>query len=233
MYRNGFAVTVIALAVSAPSVRAHQPTMSDGTAVSADTAIEFDDIQLSRVVYHNVTEAASQLWLTFAISEPQSLRVSLGVPFIERLAEFRPAFGVFGPGMPDLTVPLDVPAGLGGALFATDDVVDPEVFHEPFSGTSSWILAEEDVELPEAGTYYIAAYVPSGDSGKLWLAPGAREEFSLRDIAELREILPDVRAFHEVSRRRFCGAFSLSLVPTLAAIPLARCARRRTGQFDP
>jgi len=230
MFRHSLAMMVIAAAVAAAPVRAHQPTMSDGTAVSADTALEFDDIQLSRVVYHEVTETAAQLWLTFDIATPQSLRVSLGVPLIDRLADFRPAFAVFGPNMPAVDVPLAVPDGLGGVDYRTDEVVDPEVFNEPFSGTSSWILAEKDVELPAAGTYYIAAYVPSGELGKLWLAPGVREEFSLRDIAQLREILPEVRAFHEVPPRRFCGTLSLSLVPMFAAIPLARLARCRKKQ---
>jgi hypothetical protein len=30
----------------------HQPTMSAGTAIGPDSAIELNDIQLSRVVYH-------------------------------------------------------------------------------------------------------------------------------------------------------------------------------------
>ena len=195
---------------------AHQPTMSDGTATEAASAIEFDDIQLSRVVYHEVTEAAPSLWLTFDISEPQSLYVSLGLPLLDRLDDYRPAFAVLGPGLPANDLPIDAPGGLGGLLFETDEVTEPEVFHEPFSGTTSWILREEDVELPEAGTYFIVAFVPSGETGKLWLAPGDREEFSLADIAELSGVLGEVQAFHEVEG----GGFPCFFLPTAPALLL-------------
>jgi hypothetical protein len=172
--------------------------MSDGTANGPESAIQFDDIQLSRVVYHEVTAESSTLWIMFEIDEPQSLFLSLGLPLIDRLADFRPAFAVIGPGLPAGDAPFEIPEGLGGLTFETEDVAEPEVFYEPFSRTSSWILREEHVDLPEAGTYFIVAYVPSGETGKLWLAPGDREEFTLADIAALSGILPEVKTFHEV-----------------------------------
>ena len=176
---------------------AHQPTMSDGTAISPDSAIALDDIQLSRVFYHEVTAEAPSLWLTFEVVEPQSLFVSLGLPLLDRLENFRPSFAVLGPGLPAIDLPFEAPAGLGGVLFATDEVAEPEVFYEPYSRTTSWILREEYVDLPEAGTYFIVAFVPSGETGKLWLAPGDREEFSFLDILGLVGVLGEVRAFHE------------------------------------
>ena len=178
---------------------AHQPTMSDGTAIGPDSAIELDDIQLSRVVYHEITEDAPSLWLTFDVEEPQSLFVSLGLPLLDRLEDFRPAFAVLGPGLPTIELPFEVPEGLGGVLFETDEVMEPAVFDEPFSRTSSWILREEYVDLPEAGTYFIVAFVPSGETGKLWVAPGDREEFDREDLPELIGVLDEVRAFHEVT----------------------------------
>ena len=195
---------------------AHQPAMSDGTAIGPDSAIELDDIQLSRVVYHEITEAAPSLWLTFEVDEPQSLFVSLGLPLLDQLEDFRPAFAVLGPGLPDVQLPIDVPEGLGGVLFATDDVIDPDVFYEPFSRTSSWILREEYVHLPEAGTYFIVAFVPSGEPGKLWIAPGDREEFTLADIVKLSGVLGEVRAFHEVAG----GGFPCLLFPVAAIVML-------------
>ena len=68
---------------------------------------------------------------------------------------------------------------------------------EPFSGTSSWILLTETVTVPAAGRFYLVAYDAVGQPGKLWVALGQREEFSLSDIAALQGILPRVRQFHE------------------------------------
>jgi hypothetical protein len=216
----------ISVMLAARSALAHQPTISDGSASSSESAIAFDDIQLSRVVYHEVTDTSRQLWLTFDIDEPQSLFITLGVPLIDRLEAYRPAFAVLGPGLPDVDLPFALPDGLGGLLFASGSVSDPEVFDEPFSGTSSWILIEQDVELPEAGTYYIVAYAPSEDNGKLWIAPGVREEFTLGDILELGDILPQVRAFHEAEPGGFpCFLFPVAAVA--AVVPLIRRTRTR------
>lgn len=211
---------------------AHQPTMSDGTAIGPDSAIELDDIQLSRVFYHEITQDAPSLWLTFDIAEPQSLYISLGLPLLDRLEGFRPAFAVLGPGLSTIELPFDVPEGVGGVLFETNDVMEPEVFHEPFSGTTSWILREEDVDLPEAGTYYILAFVPSGETGKLWVAPGDREEFSLRDILALTGVLADVRDFHETTGGSF-PCFLLPLAAVLAVFPALGLLGLRTRNRVP
>lgn len=184
-------------------VLAHQPIISDGTAVSADVAMLLDDVQISRVIYHEVTEDAPQVWLTFEVAEPQVLDLSLGVPKIDGLDNFRPAYAVFGPGLPDFSGPIDAPQGLGGLFFSTDEVTQPEVFDEPFSCTSSWILDERQVDLPVAGRYYIVAFSPQGDLGKLWIAPGIEEVFPLTEIFALMRTTREVRAFHEVPRCRF------------------------------
>ena len=226
MKRKPFAAIGFALVVTQGAF-AHQPTMSDGTAIRSESAIEFDDIQLSRVVYHEITEDAPSLWLTFEIDEPQSLFVSLGLPLLDRLESFRPAFAVLGPGLPGIDLPIEVPEGLGGVLFETDEVLEPEVFHEPFSGTSSWILREEHVDLPEAGIYFIVAFVPLTETGKLWVAPGDREEYTLADILELSGVLDDVRAFHEVSGGGFpCFVFPLAAI--LMLLPVVGLLEKRT-----
>ncbi|MHC5108892.1 MAG: hypothetical protein ACYTHJ_03320 [Planctomycetota bacterium] len=228
MTRLAFLITT--LAALTPAL-AHQPTISDGSATSAENAIEFTDIQLSRVVYHEITDSARQVWLTFDIDEPQSLFLSLGIPFIDRLASFRPALVILGPGLPQIELPFAIPEGLGGLEFATDGVSNPEVFDEPFSATTSWILHEEDVNLPEAGTYYIMAYVPSGDNGKLWVAPGTREEFSLAEILELNAVVEEVQAFHEVSP----GPFPCYLLPFagfIMAFPFLRLIHRKYGRHQ-
>lgn len=203
MRLNSFVFVAFGIVLAGSQLFAHQPTISDGTAVSADTAIEFEDIQISRVVYHEVTSEASQIWLTFEVSEPQSLYLSLGMPEIDRLANLRPAYALLGPGLPDVQLPFDIPDGLGGLLFTTENVTSPEVFDEPFSCTSSFILDERNVDLPLAGRYYVVAFIPNGSPGKLWVATGDQEVFLLRDVPELLRISRDVRSFHEVPRSRF------------------------------
>jgi hypothetical protein len=199
--------------------QAHQPTMSDGTAVDADHAIEFVDVQISRVVYHEITEQAPRLWITFEVDEAQELRLQLGLPFIDRLSEYRPALVLLGPELPEVELPFEFPEGLGGLIFNTDDISDPEVFYEPFSGTTSWILLEQDAQLPAAGRYYVVAYEPSGTPGKLWVALGIEEVFGLGDILSLPAVLGQVRSFHEVPG---CGTGPCFLFPTAAGLIMFR-----------
>lgn len=207
---------------------AHMPTLSDGTAADAESALELVDVQVSRVVYHEVTAAAPQLWLTFTIDEPQSLKVNLGVPFIERLADFRPALALLGPGLPaaPADLPFKVPTSLGAQVFTTDAVATPEFFNEPFSGTQSWIVSDDTLDLPAAGRYYLVAFVPSGELGKLWVAPGVKEVFTPADIAGLAQLLPAVRVFHEADPTAV-PCFLMPAGLALAALPLYLMRRGR------
>ena len=94
--------------------------MSDGSAVDADHAIELQDMQISRVVYHEVTKQAPQVWITFEVDQPQELFLQIGVPVLDRLRKYRPALALLGPGLPDVRLPFEFlrseAFGLGSSL---------------------------------------------------------------------------------------------------------------------
>ena len=212
-------VLAVVLLVCMPSVAwAHRPILSDGSARDASTALYIADVDLSQVVYHEVTAESPHLWFTFDLNEGQSLYFQLGVPVIERLKDYRPALVLIGPALPQADLPFAVPTGLGAERFPSDQVAEPTEFDAPFSGTSSWILLTETVPVPATGRYYLVAYDPAGQPGKLWVALGQREEFSLNDIAALQEILPKVRQFHEI------GAAPVGLPCCLAPMAVALTA---------
>ncbi len=177
---------------------AHVPIFPDGSGTGPDSAVQIDDVTISQVVYGELTTASPQLWLTFSTSE-RMLKLQLGIPKLDRLAEFRPALAVLGPGLPDMTLPFSTPAGLGGVLFTSDAVDAPESFHEPFTGTDSWILKEVSLALPQAGQYYIVAFAPGEQVDKLWVSVGERERFTAEDLANLPDLVQRVREFHEGS----------------------------------
>ncbi len=176
---------------------AHRPVADPGTAVTASTAIAISEPDVSQVVYHKVTARSPYLWLTLTADAGYQLYVSIGVPVIERLRTYRPALVLLGPGLPAVQLPFETPAAIGGVVFATDSV-KPSFFHEPVTGTDSWILLERTIELPRAGRYYIVAYSPVNEAGKLWVAVGTKERFGIRDIFALPEWRRQIRQFHEV-----------------------------------
>lgn len=191
-------VTVLLLCAVASSAAAHKPVSIGGVFPSHEEALAVTEIDVSQVIYSPLDEEHRALWVTFEASEETTFAVSLGIPALERLADYRPLLAVVGPGLPEPTLDVALPANSGGVVFdaATGE---PRFFHEPFTGTDSWILLEETVTLPETGTYYVVAWPPGDQVDKLWIAIGTREQFGFSDFLAFPSMIRDVRAFHEVS----------------------------------
>jgi len=208
------------LLCTAPLVAAHKPASIGGSYSSFAEALRMEEIDVSQVAYVELTEADRALWLTFEATAGTRLDVSLGIPALERLAQYRPLLAVLGPGLPEIALPIETPVAIGGILFDSA-TYEARFFHEPFTGTASWILLDESVDLPEDGTYYIVAW-PSGDLvDKLWVAIGRREQFGLRDVLTFPQIIRDVRAFHELPVPSNVGAAEKILFLGLAAALIA------------
>jgi pimeloyl-ACP methyl ester carboxylesterase len=204
--RPGCFLFVFAVGVSlARPALAHRPILTDDKATSAETAISIKDPQISQVVYREITKECSQVWLSFDVSKDFGLFVQIGVPVIDRLKDFRPAMAVVGPGLPDTGPPFRLPTDAGAKVLLTKEVAKPRFFHEPFTGTDSWILRSETVVLPKAGRYYLVAFSPDRQTGKLWLSVGKKESFGLRDFADFPEWTKKIRAFHELQSKRATG----------------------------
>jgi hypothetical protein len=227
---------VISLLVVAPAA-AHVPVFSDGSATGPQSAIQVDDVTISRVVYHEVTDGRQQLWITFAGQAGLEVPFRLGVPMIDRLSAYRPALAVLGPGLPPVDLAFDVPEGLGGVILEAQPDAELTVFHEHFTGTQSWIVGDLDLTLPADGRYYVVAYVPSAEPGKLWVAMGDREVFGADDIVGLPATINRVRAFHEVPQSPvpcFVPLFgAIALAATVIRLHRGRSARGGSGAHQP
>jgi len=197
--RRSIAVGTLAVLCLTFAVVAHKPASIGEVYPTFDRALWMEDIDVSQVAYTELTETDRALWLAFDADAGTRLDLSLGVPVIDRLAGYRPSLAVLGPGLPPIELPLEAPPDVGGVAFDTAGK-EPRFFHEPFTGTDSWILLEEAVDLPESGMYYVVAWPPGETVGKLWVAIGLREQFGLGDVLSLPTVVRDVRAFHEVNR---------------------------------
>jgi len=202
-----FAALVFAGFVSCVQVWGHRPIEAEETPNHYDRALQIDRPEVSQVYYGALEVERPQVWFRFQGTENQEIYFSVGVPFIERLKGYRPNVALIGPGLEgsgsDLSeLSFDIPENLGGAVYTS--VGEPRFFHEHVTGTESWIHIEVTRTLPGAGTYYLVAYTPKdpkpGD--KLWLTMGTKEHFTLRDIFTFCRWKRDIRAFHELHRRR-------------------------------
>lgn len=176
---------------------AHKPYFSDGGHGTAADAWEIEDIDTSIVLYDEVTCEAPVLWMRFEAEADAELYVQLGVPELDWLADYRPSIAVLAPGLPEAALPFEIPEGLGAVVIDTAAVSAPDSFYEPFSQTSSWVLAEETLTLAEAGAGYVVAWDPEALTGKLWVAVGTEEVFTSEDWQNVGEWMDGVHAFHE------------------------------------
>ncbi len=181
-----------------PTAFAHRPVFTDDAGTGAETAITMGDPAVSQVVYRDIEKNKKQIWLEFTVPKDFKLYIQMGVPNIERLKTFRPSMVVVGPGLPTDKPPFKLPEKMGAKVYPTKDVKKPREFHEHFTGTDSWILRSDDVQLTKPGKYYLVATVPEGEVGKLWLSIGRKESFTMKDWLDFPKWTKKIRAFHEV-----------------------------------
>lgn len=206
---NAAWVAVAAVVAISFVAAAHKPAAIGESYPTRADAIQLRDIDVSQVIYTEITETEPQSWFFVETETAFDLYISLGVPTIERFAGFRPTVAIIGPGLPsaDLPASVEVPSGSGAILLETADILEPESFYEPFTGTQSWILFQQTVSLPQAARYDVVLFSSAEEEnaepmwGKLWVAIGVRESFGIRDVLGLPGIVRDVRAFHEVPPR--------------------------------
>ena len=224
--RRSFTGAALIVLCAGAAATAHKPVSIGGTYPAFDEALRVTDIDVSQVAYAELTDADRALWLVFDAAGETRLDLSLGLPVLDRLADYRPTLAVLGPGLPPVDLPFETPPGLGGVAFESSTAGPPRFFHEPFTGTDSWILLERSVDLPETGTYYVVAWPPGEAVDKLWVSIGVRERFGLRDVLSLPSIVRDVRAFHEVPARAGVSVVGKLLFLGLAAILVGMLAFR-------
>jgi hypothetical protein len=196
----GVALVGIALAWGVQGL-GHKPLPFGEEHSDASRALVIHEVDVSQVLYCEITTTSPQYWLAIDVPQSASLLLSIGVPVIDRYRGFRPALAVLGPDLPPTNLPFPIPDGYGAEVLATDGIANPSVFHEPFTGTDSWTLRDDRLVLGDAGRYYLVLFSPRGDRGKMWAAIGEREAFGLPDFLNLPAVVGEVRAFHEVPGR--------------------------------
>lgn len=196
MKSNFSNVCIIFILLLGSLSHAHKPIFTSQKGTDPNTAIPIEHPEISQVIYRELSDNTPQLWLAIDANKDFELYLQMGIPVIERLKYFRPAFSVIGPNLPDISLPFSIPKEFGGKAFTTLDN-KPRFFHEHFTQTDSWILRSETVTLPSKGKYYVVAYSPCEVEGKFWLSVGKKEEFTASDWLNFPGWFIKIRNFHE------------------------------------
>lgn len=196
LMRPAILCALLAFVATGQLAHAHRPIFPR-EASSYSRAYSVADPRTSKAYYLELEEALEPVWFRFDAEHGERIAIQLGLPRIQRLADFRPQAALIGPGLPSIDLPFPVPPGFGGVLLETRGK-RPERFDEPITQTSSWILTKESIPVAQGGGHYLAVFAPEGEKGKAWVSIGEREAFRLGDLLLLPLWIREVRAYHEV-----------------------------------
>ncbi len=164
--------------------------VSDYRAPGASEALNLTDPTTKRVFQAQLQSGRPDFY-AFAATKGTSLRAVLNTARVIGGDNFSPALALFGPGLPPPApselklLSFSLPPG-AGLLVSTDsethtDTALPTYVDEPWTGGSYWERQNILFELPQNGTYFLAVYSRTPQSGKYALTIGDEPQAGLRD----------------------------------------------------
>ncbi len=193
-------VIIISLWISVTGtglIYAHVPFLALDNHPSKERALEIDDIQISKVIYQKISIDSPQSWIQFYGKEGETVYFQLGIPYIDALVNYRPSVALIEPGAEISPEKIVSSPDENVLVFDSKDSVNIDVFHEPFTDTTSWILFEEYVTFTKSGMHFLVSFSPDNQPGKMWVAIGKKEVFGPKDLTRLPSAISEVKSFHE------------------------------------
>jgi len=193
-----------------PVVMAHAPLQPSLDNNSLETALVISDPTKSWALYTELHEGGEAQYYRLDLADDERLFTQLFISTSEK-TDFLPNLAIMGPGITSHdSIPeyVEVPDGAGVMLVEAQRSDEPS--YEPFTPSSSYFLAQVDLEILSTGTFYIAVFEPS-QGGRYGLAIGYREEFGLD---EWIRIPIDVIGIHQWEGQ----SIALILAPMIATV---------------
>ena len=177
---------------------AHIPYLASDKHNSPESALEIEDITISSVVYQTIHDNSPESWIKFNGIKGETLYFQMGIPKLNRLQNYSPDVDLFRYNDIEHSKYMDTIQKGKGLRYSSYNIKNPEIFHEPFTNTTSWVLFEKSLVLPETGTYFLTSFSEQSQTGKLWIAIGKEESFGISDLGKLPASISQIRSFYEV-----------------------------------
>ena len=121
-------------------------------------------------------------YLLAAVQKGDPIDVSLLIPVIDRLADFRPVLALLGPELPVETAGLPqetIDAFLKiapdeGVIIKTSEQAS-EIFFEPFTQTKYWQRQSIHLTAPVSSRYFLAIFDPKEKAISMFYPSGGRK----------------------------------------------------------
>jgi hypothetical protein len=163
-----------------PLVMAHAP-LGTGDNESIDKATVIPDPTISWALYSSLNSDGDAQYYTFNITSGQKLHVTMYKSMRTEDASFTPRLVIIGPyvaSQGSIPSKITVPSGSNVRLV---NQAEPQPTYEPFSPSTFIGLADETLEDPTPGKYYLVVYEQSHtpQGGNYGLAVGDRETYTV------------------------------------------------------
>jgi hypothetical protein len=170
--------SVVLFLLFVPWILAHTPLKPSHGNESLATAYAISDPEKSWAIYAELHEGGEAQYYRLNMERGVRLRAMLFIPISEK-DDFTPGLVVMGPGITSQdTLPEYVEAPGEGGRMLLEGQLPAKPTYEPFTPSSYYYIAELDLDVSEAGTYYLVVYEAS-QGGRYGVAVGYREEFGL------------------------------------------------------
>lgn len=163
-----------------PFVMAHAP-LGTGDNESIDKATVVPDPTKSWALYSQLNSDGDAQYYTFNVTAGQKIHVTMFKSMSPEDATFNPRLVIIGPDVAaqgDIPTKITIPPGSNARLVSQ---TQPTPTYEPFSPSTFTGLADETLDTPTPGTFYLAVYEQSDAprGGHYGLAIGDRETYTI------------------------------------------------------
>ncbi len=171
---------------------AHKLIPTDGSNTKIESALMIPDPVVSWAMYEELNQ--NVLYYTFDAKKGDRLYSSIVIPKLDGLENFTPSLVFIAPTFSleliselkiqdmNKSFTFPIPNGYTAIVFDYDQVLPSKEFYEPFGQITYWERQEINLIIPVDATYYLAVYDSNGHNGKLALAVGYVEDFSILDF---------------------------------------------------
>jgi fluoride ion exporter CrcB/FEX len=173
-------VAILIFFLAIPFVMAHAP-LGTGDNESIDKATVVPDPTKSWALYSQLNSDGDAQYYTFNVTAGQKIHVTMFKSMSPEDATFNPRLVIIGPDVAaqgDIPTKITIPPGSNARLVSQ---TQPTPTYEPFSPSTFTGLADETLDTPTPGTFYLAVYEQSDAprGGHYGLAIGDRETYTI------------------------------------------------------
>lgn len=173
-------VVIVIFFLAMPLVMAHSP-LGTGNNESISKATVIPDPTKSWALYSQLNSDGDAQYYTFTVTSGQKIHVTMYKSMRPEDATFNPRLVIIGPNVTaqdNIPTNITIPPGSNARLVSQ---TQPTHTYEPFSPSTFTGLADETLDTPTPGKYYIVVYEQSNATtgGHYGLAIGDRETYTL------------------------------------------------------